>query len=272
MSSSVKRILIDKLRVVLLPDFTNKLTWLLGSAGIALIAGPAVFRLIGKVSIIIYGAPIEVEFFSEDRSGYGIFLCILAVIQNIGYQVKGALSEASAIRDLDRKHEMDLLSAKQTHEVFLLEAESAKGIDAAKRKHDIESINKLISAFPYEQSCNSLIRAADTGINDLFQEQLELLVSMHHISYKMYSTEAENARRNLITQAIETQSVLSSHLVTDPRFANKYVPFYEQKYNGMREIYYENQEKMRSSCISLIRAYENFVSVLQQQSLWGVAA
>lgn len=272
MSDSIKSILLYKLRRVLIPDFTNKLTWLLGSGGVALIAGPAIFRLVGKVSAEVYGVPIEVEFFNEDRSGLGILLCLLAVIQNIAYQAKGALSEASAIKELDRRHEREMLAAKQDHEVFLKDAESEKSVEEAKRKHDLKKLSELLSVFPFETSCNSLVVAPDTGISDHFQEQLETLANMHHISYRLYDKEAEKYRQELIKQAIETQSVLSSKLVTDPRFDDRYVPMFEQKHNGMREEFYESQDKMRMSCISLIRAYQKFVQVLQERALWGVDA
>ena len=272
MSDSLGKIFLDKLRRILIPDFTNKLTWLLGAGGLTLIGGPALFRLVGKISAEFYGVPIEVEFLSEDRSGTGVFLCILAVIQNIAYQAKGTLSEAYAIKELDRKHEMDMLSAKQAHDVFMKESESGKGLERTKREHDLGKIRELTNAFPFETSCNSLIIAPDTGINDTFQEQLETLASMHHITYKLYDVEAEAARHELIKQAIETQGVLSSYLVTDPRFEDRYVPFFEQKHNGLREVFYENQEKMRISCIALIRAYQKLVEVLQQKALWGVNA
>lgn len=272
MPDSIGKIFLDKLRKVLIPDFTNKLTWLLGAGGLALIGGPALFRLAGKISAEFYGVPIEVEFLSEDRSGTGVFLCLLAVIQNIAYQAKGALSEAYAIKEIDRKHEMDMLSAKQAHDIFLKESESGKGLEKTKREHDLNKIKELEQAFPFETSCNSLIVAADTGICDNFQEQLETLASMHHITYKLYDAEAESARRELIKQAIETQSVLSCNLVTDPRFEDRYVPCFEQKHNGMRKVFYENQEKMRMSCIALIRAYQKLVEVLQEKALWGVNA
>lgn len=272
MSDSIGKIFLDKLRKVLIPDFTNKLTWLLGAGGLALIGGPALFRLAGKISAEFYGVPIEVEFLSEDRSGTGVFLCLLAVIQNIAYQAKGALSEAYAIKETDRKHEMDMLSAKQAHDIFLKESESEKGLGKTKRDHDLNKIKELTQAFPFETSCSSLIIAADTGISDNFQEQLETLAGMHHITYKLYDAEAESARGELIKQAIETQGVLSCNLVTDPRFEDRYVPCFEQKHNGMREVFYENQEKMRMSCIALIRAYQKLVEVLQEKTLWGVNA
>ncbi|WP_312245182.1 hypothetical protein [Stutzerimonas nitrititolerans] len=272
MSDSLGKILLDKLRKILIPDFTNKLTWLLGAGGLALIGGPALFRLVGKVSAEFYGVPIEVEFLSEDRSGTGVFLCILAVVQNIAYQAKGALSEAYAIKKLDRKHEMDMLSAKQAHDVFMKESESEKGLEKSKREHDLEKIKELTDVFPFETSCNSLIAAADTGISDTFQERLETLAGMHHITYKLYDVEAEAARYELIKQAIETQGVLSSNLVTDSRFEDRYVPCFEQKHNGLRVVFYENQEKMRMSCIALIRAYQKLVEVLQEKTLWGVNA
>jgi len=272
MTDSVGKIFLEKLRKTLLPDFTNKLTWLLGSAGVTLIAGPAIFRLIGKISADLYGVPLEVEFFTEDRSGYGVLLCLLAVIQNIGYQLKGGLSEAYAIKDLDRRHEMEMLQAKQEHDRFMAEAESDKGMSEAKRKHDLDLIENITSTFPYEESCNSLVRTADVGISDTFQENLESLANMHYVSQKMYNNSAEEARKELIIQAKETQSVLSSHLVTDPRFDDRYVPCFEQKHNGMHQVYYANQETMRLACISLIRSYEKFVQTLQEQTLWGVQA
>jgi len=63
MPYSIRQIFLEKLRKILLPDFTNKLTWLLGSAGVTLIAGPALFRLVGKISTEVYGFP-----------GIGVFL------------------------------------------------------------------------------------------------------------------------------------------------------------------------------------------------------
>jgi hypothetical protein len=270
MSDSLKSILLDKLRRALIPDFTNKLTWLLGIGGVALIAGPALFRLVGKVSAQVYGVPIEVEFFNEDRSGLGFLLCFLAVIQNIAYQAKGALSEASAIKVLERRHEKEMLAAKQDHEVFLKVADSEKVVEAAKRKHDLKEISELLSVFPLETSCNSLVEAPDTGISYFFQQQLETLACMHHISYRLYDKEAEKFRQELIKQAIETQSVLSSKLGTDPRCDDWYVPIFEQKHNGMREAFYESQEEMRMSCIAMVRAYQKFVQVLQERALWGV--
>lgn len=272
MPDSLKKIILEKIRRVLVPDFTNRLTWLLGGAGVALIGGPALFRLVGKISAEMYGASIDVEFFTEDRSGLGILLCFLAVIQNIAYQAKGALSEAYAIKELDRRHEREMLTAKQDHEVFLKESESGKGVEEAKRKHDLKKIRELVSEFPFETSCNSLVVAPDTGISDSFQERLETLASMHHVSFRLYDSEAEKYRQELIKQAIETQSVLSSRLVTDPRFDDRYVPMFEQKHNGLRDVFYENQETMRMSCIALVRAYQKFVEVLQERTLWGVDA
>lgn len=272
MPDSLGKILLEKIRKTLIPDFTNKLTWLLGAGGFALIGGPALFRLVGEVSTKLYGIPIEVEFFSEDRSGYGVFLCILAVIQNIAYQAKGALSEAYAIKKLDRTHEIDMLAANQTHEIFMKETESDKGLSKTKREHDLCKIKELSNLFPFEMSCNSLIVAPDTGITDDFQERLEQLSNMHHITYNLYNAEAEAARANLIRQANETQRVLSSLLFSDSRFPEKYVPLFEQKHNDLRNIYYKNQETMRTSCNELIRAYRDLVSILQEKTLWGVDA
>jgi len=272
MTDSVKKILLEKLRKALLPDFTNKLTWLFGSAGVALIAGPAVFRLVGKFSSEVYGVPLEVEFFSEDRSGYGVLLCLLAVVQNIGYQLKGALSEASALRELDRKHEMDMQEARHSHDRLMKEAESERGMAGVRRAHDIKVLNELVEIFPFEDSCNALVVAADVGIYDSFQESLEQLANLHHVSQKLYTPLAEEARAKLIIQAKDTQAVLSSNLVTDPRFSGRYVPCFEQKHNGLQEVFYESQRKMRKACYALIFAYEHFVSVLQEETLWGVDA
>jgi len=272
MADNIKKILLEKIRKVLIPDFTNKLTWLLGAGGLALIGGPAIFRLVGEISANIYGIPLHIEFLSEDRSTSGILLCILAVVQNIAYQAKGALSEAYAIREHDRNHEMEILSTQHAHEIFLKEADSEKGLEAVKREHDLKRIKEITSIFPFEVASNALIIAADRGISDSFQEQLEELANMHHSTQNFYDEEAEEARRNLIIQAISTQGVLSSYLVTDPRFNDRYVPCFEQKHNGMHEVFYDHQAKMRLSCIDLIEAYKNLVAILQRKTLWDVNA
>jgi hypothetical protein len=272
MQDSVGKILMDKLRKTLLPDFTNKLTWLLGSAGVTLIVGPAMFRLVGRISADVYGVPLEVEFFSDDRSGYGVLLCLLAVIQNIGYQVKGGLSEAYAIKELDRKHELEMQEARHSHELLMENAESDRGISGSKREHDLARIYDLVKIFPFEDSCDALVIAAQTGISDAFQESLEELSNLHHVSQKLYDTEAEGARKTLVIQAKETQSVLSSYLTLDSRFEGRYVPIFEMKHNGMRHEYYRRQNEMYLSCIALIRSYEHFVEVLRKKALWGANA
>lgn len=267
---SLRKILLEKLRKVLLPDFTNKLTWLIGGAGVALIAGPGVFHLLAKVSTVAFGVPIEFELLSEDRSSAGVLLCVLAVIQNIGYQFKGVLSEISAIKVIERSHASDILVATHEHERFLKMADSTLAIDGAKRKHDLQCAKNIIAIFPFETCCRDLIVAPDLGITFEFQDRLEDLADMHDVTHRFYDEEVELIRQAFIKQANLTQSVLSSKLSDDSRFPRKYVPFYEQKHNGMSEVFWSNHHEMRESCNALIKSYEALVLGLQRRNLWGI--
>lgn len=267
---SVRKILLEKLRKVLLPDFTNRLTWLIGGTGVALIAGPGVFHLVAKVSTVAFGVPIEFELLSEDRSGWGILLCVLAVGQNIAYQFKGLLSEVSAIKAIERSDRKEALAAIHEHERFLKLADSNIAIETAKRKHDLQCMENITAIFPFETSCRELIVAPDLGISFELQDSLEDLANMHDVTYRFYDEEVESIRYDFIKQANLTQSVLSSKLSADSRFPGKYVPFYEQKHNGLKKIFWTSNHEMREACEALIKSYKTLVLVLQRKNLWGL--
>lgn len=267
---SVRKILLEKFRKFLLPDFTNKLTWLIGGTGVALIAGPGVFHVVAKISTAVYGVPLEFEVLSEDRSGYGILLCVLAVVQNITYQVKVSFSEASAQRILEQSHAKEALATIHEHEKFLKMADSNLAIDVAKRKRDLQCVKDIIKVFPYETSCRNLLVAPDLGISFEFQDSLEELANMHDVTYRFYDEEVESFRYAFIKQANLTQAELSSKLSPDVAHPQQYVPFFEQKRGRLENLYWENNSAMRTSCNALIKAYEDLVLVLQRKNLWGV--
>lgn len=269
-SDSIKKILLEKTRKVLLPDFTNKLTWLIGGAGVALIAGPGIFHLVAKVSTVVYGVPIEFELLSEDRSGYGTLLCVLAVVQNIAYQFKGVLSEVSKLKIMERSHAKEMLTTTHEHEKFLKLADTNLAIDGAKRKHDLQNVKNLIAVFPFEVSCRQLLVAPDLGVSYDFQNNLEDLSNMHDVTHRFYDEDVEPVRYAFIKQANLTQSVLASKLSSDSNYPQQYVPFYEQKHNGLKNLFLQSQHEMRDSCNALVKSYEELVLVLQRKNLWGV--
>lgn len=143
MEDSVKKILIDKLRKILLPDFTNKLTWLFGVTGVSLIAVPATINLIGKTSIEVFGFNFELEMLSENTTTEGVLLCVFALLQNISYQAYKIIQEKQKdSKEVEHvKKEKEILEQKNEY----LEAVSAVNvvsqIKAMKELHELEVTN-----------------------------------------------------------------------------------------------------------------------------------
>lgn len=143
MEDSVKKILVDKLRKFLLPDFTNKLTWLFGVTGVSLITVPAAINLTGKTSIEVFGFNLELEVLSENTTTEGIVLCVFALLQNISYQAYKIIQEKQKDRkDVEHvKKEKEILEQKNEY----LEAVSAVNvvsqIKAMKQLHELEVTN-----------------------------------------------------------------------------------------------------------------------------------
>lgn len=143
MEDSVKKILLDKLRKFLLPDFTNKLTWLFGVTGVSLITVPATINLTGKSSIDVFGFNIELEMLSGNTTTEGVVLCVFALLQNISYQAYKIIQEKQKDRkDIEHvKREKEILEHKNEY----LEAVSAVNvvsqIKAMKELHELEVTN-----------------------------------------------------------------------------------------------------------------------------------
>ncbi|MBB1478507.1 hypothetical protein H5186_03385 [Pseudoalteromonas sp. SG41-2] len=144
MTDSVKIILRDKLRKVLLPDFTNKLTWLFGFAGIALIGGPAALKFVGKISTDYFGFPIDLNFESEDNTIYGIVLCGFALIQNITYQIYNIIVESNKSNsEIDHvTKEKEILEKENKYLETVSAVNVIAQINAMKELHEIE-VNDL---------------------------------------------------------------------------------------------------------------------------------
>lgn len=143
MEDSVKKILVDKLRKFLLPDFTNKLTWFFGVTGVSLITVPAAINLTGKTSIEVFGFNLELEMLNENTTTEGIVLCVFALLQNILYQAYRIIQEKQKDRkDVEHvKREKEILEQKNEY----LEAVSAVNvisqIKAMKELHELEVTN-----------------------------------------------------------------------------------------------------------------------------------
>lgn len=136
MEDSVKKILIDKLRKFLLPDFTNKLTWLFGIAGVSLMAVPVAITLTGKTSFDIFGFNVELEMLSENTAPEGIFLCVLALIQNISYQAYKIVQEK-------QKHSKDIDHVKKEKEILEQKNEYLEAVSAVNVIYQIKALKEL---------------------------------------------------------------------------------------------------------------------------------
>ncbi|WP_346209202.1 hypothetical protein [Aeromonas salmonicida] len=140
MQDSVKKILLDKLRKFLLPDFTNKLTWLFGVTGVSLIAMPAAISLAGKTTIVIFGFDIDIEVLSENTTMEGVVLCVLALIQNISYQIHKIIHEKlKNSRDIDNiKKEKDILEQKNEYLEAISPVNVVAQIKSLKELHEFQ--------------------------------------------------------------------------------------------------------------------------------------
>lgn len=136
MTDSVKKILRDKLRKFLLPDFTNQLTWLFGITGVSLIAVPTLIKVVGKVSYELYGVPIEIEFLSEDRTLEGIALCVFALIQNIAYQAYQTIQ-------ITKKNSQEVEHIQKEKEILTRENEYLEAVSAVNVVAQIKALKEL---------------------------------------------------------------------------------------------------------------------------------
>lgn len=143
MKDSVKKILLDKLRKFLLPDFTNKLTWLFGVTGVSLIAVPAAISLAGKTSLEIFGITIELEMLSENTSTEGIVLCVFALFQNIAYQAyKIIMEQHNDRKDIEHaQKEKEILEQKNDYLEAISAVNVVSQIKSLKELHELEVSN-----------------------------------------------------------------------------------------------------------------------------------
>jgi predicted membrane protein len=189
MEDSVKKIFRDKLRKTLLPDFTNKLTWLFGSAGVALIAAPILISLSGKASIEIFGATLNLEMLSKDRTFEGIALCVFALIQNISYQAYKLFYENQKNnKDVEHvKKEKEILEQKNEYLEAISPVNAVSQIKALKELHEME-----VSSLKSEVDSLRIGEDNDSEIIDLekrVQEKEEELSSIRE-TMKIMSEES----------------------------------------------------------------------------------
>jgi hypothetical protein len=190
MEDSVKKIFRDKLRSFLLPDFTNKLTWVFGITGVSLIAVPAAIKLTGKTSFDIFGFNLELEMLSENTTTEGIVLCVFALIQNISYQAYKIIQEK-------QKDSKNIEYVKKENEILEQKNEYLEAVSAVNVISQIKALKEI-----HELEVSSLrteVKSLHTGINN--NEAISKL------EFKVQEKEAEIAS---ITSTMQMMSESSS--------------------------------------------------------------
>jgi len=143
MEDSVKKILKDKLRKILLPDFTNSLTWLFGVIGVSLITVPTAIKVTGKTSFEIFGVNFELEMLEQNTTIEGIVLCVFALIQNTSYQAYQIIQEkqkySNEIEHLQK--EKEILEQKNEYLEAFSAVDVISEINALKELHEFQVSN-----------------------------------------------------------------------------------------------------------------------------------
>jgi hypothetical protein len=225
MTEDIQIIALQWLKRLLFPDFTNKLTWLVALAGIALVGGPSELIIAGLNWVVAFinqhgvvWPPLPEILFTPDPMGY--WLVVGALVHNLANK---AISLRLSSLELLRQRERRTMDIRLFESLTELLPSNGPALTLAK-EHDFANSFRIASMEPITE----FVHTWDNAEHEFLDAEIEIkkkallgLASDFTLKVAEYTAPGRNGMQTAIPSDINVDFGFPEHVQKEIRHLNQ---------------------------------------------------